>query len=123
MENEPIIIDQYNCYLIGETSYFRNLAKEEFKHMLHLVAYDIHCSKRRNKIAKTCEDYGLRVEFSVFECDLPPKIFEKLWATLTSIIDDEEDTLLAYQICGSCVSRIHSAGPVVRRGKILAYIF
>jgi len=37
---------------------------------LIVVAYDIIDDKRRNRVAKTMEDYGTRVQYSVFECVL-----------------------------------------------------
>ena len=37
-----------------------------------VVAYDIAYNKRRNKIAKCLEGYGIRVNYSVFECVLKP---------------------------------------------------
>jgi hypothetical protein len=46
-------------------------ACKEVLHMLHLVAYDISDPKRLSRVARVCKDYGIRVEYSVFECDLP----------------------------------------------------
>ena len=34
----------------------------------YLVAYDISNPKRLRKVARTCEDFGLRRQFSVFFC-------------------------------------------------------
>ena len=77
---------------------------------------------RLRKIAKICEDYGLRVEYSVFECDLTEEMFMRMWADLNEVIDQNDDSLLAYRICGSCVQNIVSGGIVVRPGKSLLYI-
>ena len=41
---------------------------------------------------------------------------------LNEIIDPDEDCVLAYRICGSCVTRIESMGAIVRPGKPLLYI-
>ena len=38
--------------------------------MFYLVSYDIPDTKRRTKLAKTLEDFGDRVQYSVFECIL-----------------------------------------------------
>ena len=73
-------------------------------------------------MANACEDFGIRVEYSVFECDLCYEDFEELWKRLSSIIDEEEDCILAYRICGSCVRQIESMGTVTRPGKILFYM-
>lgn len=90
--------------------------------MLHLIAYDIRDSKRLHKVAKTCEDYGFRIEYSVFECDLDEKTFQDLWNRLNKVIDPDADCIIAYKICKSCVSKIKSIGASKRNGKVLLYI-
>ena len=115
-------VDDFSRYRLGPLFYEFNPAKEKYKHMLHLVAYDIREPKRLRQVAKTCEDFGMRVEYSVFECDLSDQHFQFLWEILNSIIDQDEDCILAYQICGSCVTRIQSMGAIARPGKPLLYI-
>ena len=38
--------------------------------MQFVVAYDIRQDRRRNKVMNTLKDFGLRVQYSVFECEL-----------------------------------------------------
>ncbi len=38
--------------------------------MLTLLAYDITNDKRLRQVARTCEEYRVRVQYSVFECRL-----------------------------------------------------
>ncbi|HOK77309.1 MAG TPA: CRISPR-associated endonuclease Cas2, partial [Verrucomicrobiota bacterium] len=45
--------------------------------MLTLVAYDISDHKRLANIAKVCENYGVRVQYSVFECYLDEAEFSE----------------------------------------------
>ncbi len=116
------IIDEFSRYQIGETIFGVDLSKEKFKNMLHLVAYDIRNPKRLRQTAKICEDYGVRVEYSVFECDLTETFFEKFWKELNKVIDPEEDCILAYRICGTCVQKIESIGVVIRPSKKTLYI-
>ena len=45
--------------------------------MLVLVSYDVETvspggARRLRRIARACQDYGQRVQFSVFECELAP---------------------------------------------------
>ena len=47
--------------------------------MLRIVAYDISNPKRLRRVALACLDYGIRIEKSVFECDLRNDQFEELW--------------------------------------------
>ena len=96
--------------------------EKEYHDLLYLIAYDIKKPRRWRRVAGACLDYGIRVEFSVFECDLPQDTFELLWTRLLHEIDPEEDRLLAYRICGSCVSQIRSIGVMQRVERPLLYI-
>jgi CRISPR-associated protein Cas2 len=109
-------------YDVGVTVRDHDPSKERYRNMLHLVAYDIRDPKRLRRVAKVCADYGVRVEYSVFECDLSEEQFGDLWIDLVKEIDRGEDRILAYRICGSCVDRIKSLGQVIRPGKTLVYI-
>lgn len=109
-------------YEVGLTVTVIDPAEEQFKHMLHLVAYDIRNPRRLRRVAKVCEGYGIRVEYSVFECDLAAEMFQRLWAELSREINWEQDAILAYRICGSCVRQISSMGQVVRPQKVLVYM-
>jgi CRISPR-associated protein Cas2 len=91
--------------------------------MLHLVAYDIASPKRLRKVARICEDFGLRVEFSVFECELDDDLFSSFWARLASVIDPGEDCVIAYSICGSCLAKTLSCGTRGRPCKPAFYLF
>jgi len=120
-ENSDLESEQ-DLYEVGETFRQYDPASEEYKNMLHLVAYDVRDPRRLRQVAKICLDYGIRVEYSVFECDLTEDLFQKLWHTLNAVIDPDEDAILAYKICGSCVQRIQSMGTVERPGKTLIYM-
>jgi CRISPR-associated protein Cas2 len=116
------IPEDYDRFRVGVTVFEHDPAKERYRNMLHLIAYDIREPARLRRVAKVCEDFGIRVEYSVFECDLSQELFQELWSRLTEEIDHTEDTILAYRICGSCVLRIASMGHVIRPGKVLVYM-
>lgn len=69
--------------------------------MLVLVTYDVSvitdggCRRLRN-IAKTCLDYGVRVQNSVFECEVDPAQFVVLKSKLMALYDPDEDSLRFY---------------------------
>ena len=115
-------IDDYNRYKIGVTATSYNPAEKEFSDMLYLVAYDICSPKRLRLVAKTCQDYGVRVEKSVFECDLDEGNFNSMWKELNEIIDHDDDAVIAYRICRTCVRNTLSAGVIVRPGQVLLYM-
>lgn len=69
--------------------------------MLVLITYDVSVttpggSRRLRNIAKTCLDYGVRVQNSVFECEVDPAQFVVLKNSLTEIFDPNEDSLRFY---------------------------
>lgn len=69
--------------------------------MLVLITYDVSVvseggQKRLRRIAKTCLDYGMRVQNSVFECEVTPAQFVVLKNELMEIFDPQEDSLRFY---------------------------
>lgn len=68
--------------------------------MLIVVCYDISDDKRRLRVSDELENFGSRVQYSVFECFLNEAQFDDLWKRLTAIIDDKADKLRSYRMCG-----------------------
>lgn len=69
--------------------------------MLVLVTYDVSVltkdgRRRLRNIAKTCVDYGIRVQNSVFECEVDPAQFTVLKNELIEIYNPDEDSLRFY---------------------------
>ena len=90
--------------------------------MLSLVAYDITSPKRLSRVARTCEDYGVRVQYSIFECRLEEKEFKEFWLRLLSEIDATEDRLVAYKIDAKCAKETLTAGTMVCSEKVVCYL-
>ncbi|GLC88905.1 CRISPR-associated endonuclease Cas2 [Lysinibacillus piscis] len=83
--------------------------------MLVLVTYDVATKsasgqKRLRKVAKICENYGLRVQNSVFECIVDATQFKQLKLQLTDIIDEEMDSLRFYQLGNQYKSKVEHIG-------------
>ena len=74
--------------------------------MLRIIAYDITSPKRLRKVALLCLDYGIRIEKSVFECDLRADRFEVLWDKLKQIVNRDVDSLVCYPICAACEKNV-----------------
>jgi len=71
--------------------------------MYILVAYDVSTMdkagvKRLRKVAKTCLDYGQRVQNSVFECLVDPAQMVELRDKLLNIINKETDSVRIYHL-------------------------
>jgi CRISPR-associated protein Cas2 len=92
------------------------------KQMLVLIGYDISHPKRLSKVAKLCEDYGLRVQYSFFECHLDQTNFDRLWERLNDLIDPEQDRIVAYQLDQLSAKRTLTAGNMVCAEKVIVYL-
>ena len=76
----------------------------------YLVAYDISDPKRLRRVAKVCEDFGLRKQFSVFFCRLAPVDLVRLKSRLYDVIDLDQDQVLFIPLCTRCAAAIEALG-------------
>src|SRR5205823_3542462 len=90
--------------------------------MLTVIAYDVCDPKRLAKAARICEDYGVRVQYSIFECYLEPDAFDELWLNLLEVIDEDEDRLVAYKIDARCAKETETAGTMICSEKAVCYL-
>lgn len=80
---------------------------------MYLISYDISNDKRRRKIAKTIENYGKRVQYSVFECDLEKDRMKELYAILAeNMKEDPDGSIRIYNICENCLKKVSIIGQV-----------
>ena len=86
------------------------LALLDYTVMFILVSYDIPDNKRRTKVAKILEGYGDRVQYSVFECDLPARHIEKMLKEISGVLNESEDSVRVYRLCRSCAPKIMVKG-------------
>lgn len=83
---------------------------------MFIISYDIVKNKNRVKIAKILEDYGFRVQYSVFECDLIKDELSKVIAMINNRIDIDKDSIKIYFLCKDCQNKILSIGKLKERG-------
>lgn len=67
--------------------------------MLVVVSYDVSDDRRRTRIAKAMEDFGVRVQFSVFECELTEERLQKLRKVLMKEMSQTDDSIRFYRLC------------------------
>ena len=60
----------------------------------YLVTYDIADPKRLRRVFKTMKGFGVHLQLSVFQCDLPEIDLVRMKAALTEIIHHTEDQVL-----------------------------
>ena len=77
-----------------------------------LVTYDIENDRRRTKIHKLLEGYGLAVQYSVFECFISEDDYAEMRMRLQKLLDPKHpiDTVRYYVLCRTCVERVEVDG-------------
>lgn len=78
--------------------------------MHYLITYDIRNEKRLAKVAKIMKDFGERVQYSVFECNLKESELNFLKTRLKNVIDMKQDSVIFYILCESCFEKIEQFG-------------
>lgn len=83
--------------------------------MLVLVTYDVNTmedggKKRLRRVARACEDFGQRVQFSVFEIEVDPAQWAKLKARLEGVIRPEVDSLRYYYLGANWARKVEHVG-------------
>lgn len=68
--------------------------------MFYLICYDIVHDRRRDRVSRLLEGYGLRVQKSVFECVLTPDQYELLQKRLQTkrYLHPTEDQIRFYPL-------------------------
>lgn len=83
--------------------------------MMTLVSYDVSTidksgRTRLRKVAKVCQDFGQRVQNSVFEIDVDYGTFLKVKSSLLKLIDESNDSLRIYYLGNNWQKRIEHFG-------------
>jgi len=86
--------------------------------MMVLVTYDVNTEsaagrKRLRRVAKICENYGQRVQYSVFECLVDPAQWAFSRDKLTGTIEPELDSLRFYFMGANWKGRVEHVGAKV----------
>jgi CRISPR-associated protein Cas2 len=78
--------------------------------MLIVVSYDLESDRNRQKLAKTLQNFGPRVQKSVFEADVTPPELERLVDKLGQVTLGKEDSIRLYHLCEACVPKVRIWG-------------
>ncbi|KDN57892.1 MULTISPECIES: CRISPR-associated endonuclease Cas2 [unclassified Exiguobacterium] len=83
--------------------------------MLVLVTYDVNTispggTKRLRQVAKVCQQYGQRVQNSVFECIVDQTEFTTLKLRLKEIVDADKDSLRFYRLGNHHATKVEHYG-------------
>ena len=96
--------------------------------MLVLITYDVKTStaegrRRLRRISGACRDFGQRVQYSVFECEVDPAQWTRLRARLLSEFREDEDSLRFYMLGANWKRRVehHGTKPAIDFDDLLIF--
>lgn len=83
--------------------------------MMMLITYDVATGdsagrRRLRRVARACQDFGQRVQYSVFECQVDPAQWVALRSRLIKEIDEDEDSLRFYRLGANWRPRVEHVG-------------
>lgn len=75
-----------------------------------IVSYDIPDDRRRTRLHKVLKDYGIWVQYSLFECRIREQELVRMRDRIASVIKADEDRVSLYRICADCLKRVERIG-------------
>jgi CRISPR-associated protein Cas2 len=72
----------------------------------YLICFDVHDDKRLRKVSNELENFGSRVQRSVFECHLEVAQLQELQQRLADLLDPSADQVRYYPLCGKDKQKI-----------------
>jgi CRISPR-associated protein Cas2 len=83
--------------------------------MMVVVSYDVSTEsqggkRRLRRVARACQDWGQRVQLSVFECEVNPAQWTALKCRLINEIDVSADSLRFYFLGANWRRRVEHVG-------------
>ncbi|GGH79913.1 CRISPR-associated protein Cas2 [Pullulanibacillus pueri] len=83
--------------------------------MLVVITYDVSTvdgagKKRLRRVSKLCQNYGQRVQNSVFECVVDSTQLKQLKYELLEVINSEKDSLRFYRLGDNYKTKVEHIG-------------
>jgi CRISPR-associated protein Cas2 len=73
--------------------------------MNFIISYDISLDKKRKKASNLLEEFGVRIQYSVFQCELNKKELSRLKDKLNEIINSKTDSVYFFPSCENCMNK------------------
>jgi CRISPR-associated protein Cas2 len=78
--------------------------------MLYVISYDVVDDNARRHVHELLKDFGRRVQFSVFECDLKAEEVQEVARRIEFEIDGATDSCRLYRLCQGCRQEVKIIG-------------
>ncbi len=77
---------------------------------MYIIAYDIADGYRLRNVAKIMENYGVRIQKSIFYGKMDERRFKDLHNKLVNIIEPKEDSIFIQPLCSECFEKVELIG-------------
>ena len=88
--------------------------------MIHIIVYDVDNDKRRAQLSGLLEEFGTRVQESVFECNLNGPRYTDLLKKIT-LIADQGANIRIYPVCKECYLKAIGFGEIKKLPGLKGY--
>lgn len=78
--------------------------------MIYFISYDISNPKRLRQTAKILENFGIRIQYSFFECEMNEEQKNILVEGILKVIDLKTDSLIVHPVCEKCLNTTKKLG-------------
>lgn len=78
--------------------------------MLYVISYDVSDDDRRRRVSEALKDFGRRVQYSVFECEVDAAGLKDLLERIEFDLDFKTDSCRFYRLCQACALEVHILG-------------
>ena len=87
---------------------------------MYIISYDITSNMIRRRIAKELENYGIRVQYSVFECNVDKARLKEVYTKMVHLMEGvEEGSIRVYELCQNCERKTYVIGTDNRNEKYM----
>lgn len=90
-----------------------------------IVSYDFSNDKVRTKFAKFLEEYGYRIQYSVFVLKNSSKILNNVLVEIEKVYKKKiggEDSIMIFQVCKGCEKNIVRYGYASQEEQDIVYL-
>jgi CRISPR-associated protein Cas2 len=86
-----------------------------------VVSYDITGDKRRRRVFKMMKNYGVRVQYSVFECLLSAEQIKEMKERVEPLLNLQQDSVRYYLLCEACQGRaaVQGNGAILKEQAVI----
>jgi len=91
--------------------------------MRYVIAYDVDNDDARARLARRIARHGVRIQYSVFDCEVDDRDnLDELIDDMAEIVDEADASVGVFPQCATCLNRRYWLGPPPEVMDAIVYI-